>query len=187
MNLKILSAALLVASIIALTANADEPVPGWVLAGSHPDAYEIGTHTMAGTGSKAGYLRSTKSSIDGFGTLMQTFSATDLRGQRAKLSASIRTAEAGAGAGLWMRVDGSGAETLAFDNMHGRPIIGTQAWNTYEVVLDVPENASSISIGVLMRGTGTVWLDDVKIGAVPTSVPVTAELPSPVNLKFEDN
>ena len=99
-------------------------------------------------------------------------------------------------AGLWMRVDksaGTGPQVLAFDNMQDRPIKGTADWQNYAVVLDVPEGATGIFLGVLVNGPGGVWMSDVKIEPVGTDVPTTSKTmggsasrpDGPQNLNFE--
>jgi hypothetical protein len=82
----------------------------------------------------------------------------------------------------------------AFDNMQNRAIKGTQPWTAYDVVLDVPEDATGISFGVLLAGAGEVWINDVSFEVVGKDVPVTSPAPAqapalpshPVNLKFTE-
>lgn len=90
-----------------------------------------------------------------------------------------------------MRVDAANHKTVSFDNMQQRPITGTSDWRSYTVVLDVPAESESISFGVLLAGTGKVWIDNVRFEEVDASVPVTGSLapaalrPAPSNLDFE--
>ena len=94
--------------------------------------------------------------------------------------------------GLWVRVDGRPGNTLAFDNMSDRAIKGTTDWTQYQVVLDVDNAAESISFGTLLTRTGSLWIDDVELSPVPTTVPITEvslakTLPlRPANMGFED-
>lgn len=96
-------------------------------------------------------------------------------------------------AGLWMRVDKvTGATPLAFDNMQNRPIQGTADWKSYDVVLDVPQDAAGIFLGVLLTGPGKIWLNGVKFEVVGLDVPTTG-LPQqqersdkPTNLDFQN-
>jgi hypothetical protein len=91
-----------------------------------------------------------------------------------------------------MRVDGSGdpPKLLAFDNMVDRPVKGTTAWQHYEVVLDVPDSAVGIALGVLLDGPGEVWLNGTELQIVKTSIATTGQqrqpnLPDgPRNLNF---
>ena len=91
-----------------------------------------------------------------------------------------------------MRVD-KDKTAVAFDNMQNRPIKGTELWRVCDVVLDVPQDATGISFGILLSGTGEVWMNHVTFEVVGDSVPVTADamkapnLPDhPANLKFSE-
>lgn len=107
---------------------------------------------------------------------MQSFKADAYQDKRMRFAAALKTADVSGWCGLWMRVDGSkGSESLAFDNMEKRAITDTTDWQTYEVVLDVPAEATSISFGVLVQGNGHAWLSDVRFEEVDEAVLVTAK------------
>lgn len=175
------------------TAMAEE-IKGWFLSGSHPFNYEIGKdREILHQGKVSGYLKS-KTVQDGeeFATMMQQFVADQYRGKRIKLSCFIKTKEVQQFSGLWMRVDNASEDVLQFDNMSDRPIKGTENWNHYAVVLDVPENSAVISFGVLLSGNGHVWIDGLKFEEVDLNTPSThiqfggKLLDEPVNLSFEE-
>jgi hypothetical protein len=190
--LRALKTILLIGScFLALSAAAPA---GWILAGSRPVDYESAVDSQAiYNGRPSAYLRyvsTNEPKKGGFGTLMQTFSAKAYSSQRMRFSAYVRTDSVQDYAGLWMRVDkavmGSLPTILAFDNMQDRPIKGTTGWRSYEVVLDVPEGSTSISLGILMGGKGTVWLNSVNVEIVSQSVPLTGRnVDGPVNLSFD--
>jgi hypothetical protein len=146
---------------------------GWVLRGSHPQDYEIGSDsTIAHGGDASGYIWSAKDRIDGFGTLMQKVSAREYRGQLLGMSACAKTEGVEEWAGLWMRVDTS-TGVGAFDNMQDRPILGSTDWARYEIVLDVPEDSINIAFGILLTGTGRVWVDDFQFEVIDQGRPTT--------------
>jgi hypothetical protein len=122
---------------------------------------------------------------------MQSISAASYAGKRVRLRGWVKSQDVGDWAGLWMRVD-TGRETVAFDNMQDRRIKGAQPWSSYDVVLDVPADATTISFGILLTGTGEVWLNGLSLDVVDTSTPATAANPrttlpqSPVNLGFNE-
>jgi hypothetical protein len=87
-------------------------------------------------------------------------------------------------------------KALSFDNMKGgkkdRSIQGSSDWTRYDIVLDVPMNASNIAYGALLPGTGQIWFDDMKFEVVDKDVPTTgmeeetmSTNKEPVNLSFE--
>jgi len=107
---------------------------------------------------------------DNFGTARRTVPVEAARGKTVRYSGWIRTAEVGATAaapdpwaGLWMRVDGPGGAMLGFDNMQDRGPSGTTGWQRFEIVLPVPQEATAITIGALMAGSGRSWFDDLEI------------------------
>lgn len=176
--------------VFVVAAQASAP-HGWLLAGSKPADYETGIDPQAAYhDAQSAYLKSktTAAEGDGFGTLMQTFRAEQYAGKRVRLSAFVKSEEVQAWAGLWMRID-KGSSVVGFDNMQSRPIKGTSDWRRYDVVLDVPRDATGIAFGVLLAGPGTVWLNSSNFEVVDSSVPSTQResLPSePVNLDFRN-
>lgn len=168
-----------------------ESVPeGWFIAGSRPNDYTAGTVSDAGRpGAASAYLASREEVVEGFGTLMQEFSAELFLGKRVRMTGYVRAESVEGRAGLWMRVDGTDRALLNFDNMQDRPILGMLPWRRYEIVLDVPAESTRIAFGILLQGNGKVYVDDfafeevapvVEATGLPNSLPVT-----PVNLAFE--
>ncbi|MGZ9586762.1 helix-turn-helix transcriptional regulator [Paenibacillus marinisediminis] len=168
---------------------------GWMLTGVYPHQYEVGVdRKVVNRGTASGTIKGgPATNAQGFGTLMQMVKADHYRGKRVRLTGFIKTEEANS-AGMWMRIDGKDEEALAFDNMQNRPIMGTTDWMSYDVVLDVADNASAVAFGVLLIGPGQVWIDGIRLEEVDRSVPTTDsmgegmhELPDrPVNLDFEE-
>lgn len=180
---------LLAACSLAMQAAAPN---GWIVAGNKPTSYDCGIDAQATySGHPSAYLKAKTSSVEGFGTLMQDFRADHYLGKRVRFSAFVKTEDTQDWAGLWMRVDKE-AKTLAFDNMQGRPIKGSADWKKYDVVLDVPQEATGIFFGVLLSGSGTVWISGAKFEIVGSDVPTTAapgpqKPDEPANLNFEAN
>ncbi len=180
--------ALLAACSLALQAA---PPKGWYVAGSKPAEYDSGIDTQTTfDGHPSAYLKAKVPGVEGFGTLMQDFRADHYAGKRVRFSAFVKTEGAQDWAGLWMRID-KGSQLLAFDNMQDRSIKGTTEWKKYDVVLDVPQNASGIFFGVLLNGTGTVWLSNAEFEIVGPDVPATngagrLKPDEPANLDFQD-
>jgi hypothetical protein len=179
---------------LALVCAALEAAPpkGWILLGSRPQEYDCSVDSANPYNGLPGvYLRSKEGiKTTGFGTMMQSFSVTQYLGKRLRLTGYLKSDSVTSWGGLWMRIDDAHQMTrgnpavVGFDNMHDgvkdRSIKGTTAWQNYSVVLDVPEGATSISIGFLLDGPGTIWLNNVKVGVVGTDVPVTVtERPAP--------
>lgn len=112
------------------------------------------------------------SAEDEFGTLSQSFSAEEFRGQAVLLQAELRCAAVIGEATIWLRIDGPQGRVLRFDNLMDRPgatIDGTSDWVQREILLDVPNDAVSILFGFLLKGRGSVWARNVRIEPRPTT------------------
>ncbi len=192
MKLKILSISVLFLSLAFLSFDLPK---GWFAAGSKPDSYEMGVEKgSAADGSNAATIKSIEKKINGFGTLMQDAKPGNYLGKRIRLSGSIKSEKVDGMAGLWLRVDQANSKVpLSFDNMSDRKIKGTTPWTKYEIVLDVPLNASNLAYGALLTGTGQIWFDNLQFDIVDSTISVTGKNMSnsspansePVNLDFE--
>ena len=163
---------------------------GWKLLGSKPEDYVVNLDTkIKYKGNTSVYLESTIDSND-FGTLMQTFRVgKEYLGKRIELTGYLKTEEVKS-VGMWMRVDSKEVSELQFDNMENRRVIGSNDWKQYAIVLDVPLETYEIAFGVLLVGSGKVWMDTFEIKEVDNSVVSTNTGPlipyNPVNLDFEE-
>jgi beta-lactamase regulating signal transducer with metallopeptidase domain len=168
--------------------QANSAPSGWFMAGDRPANYQTGVDkAVIENGQPSAYLKSVVPDTGGFGTLMQSINAADYAGKRVRIRAWVKSQDVADWAGVWMRVD-KDKTMAAFDNMQNRAIKGTQPWTAYDVVLDVPADATGISFGVLLSGAGEVWINDVSFEVVGKEIPTTSPaLPShPVNLKFTE-
>jgi hypothetical protein len=156
------------------TATSDSvPPAGWRLRGAAPQDFIARVdRDVRHSGAASGHLRSKGANPSGFGTLLQTFRGDNFLGRRVRLSAYVRSRDARR-AQLWMRIDGPNA-ILDFDNMDDRPIVGTTEWHQHFIVLDVPPHAMGIAFGVILDGSGEVWIDDLTFEIVGGETPRTA-------------
>lgn len=163
-------------STTANTFNRQQPDPffGWSKAGFNTDQYHTGFLEKAKESERhLGFIKALQPSKRGFGTLMQTAGIEQYKGQRIQLTAYIKTAKAKS-AGAWFRVNGE-KKTLAFDNMNGRRLTGTNDWKKVTLVLDIPHEAESVSYGVLLEGKGQVWFEQPTFQIVNLTVRTTEQ------------
>ena len=201
MKANFLKSVLIIGTTLALL-SFDFPT-GWFSTGSKPGSYEMGIDRSAGQNSKnTGTLKSKETKIEGFGTLAQDFLPNKFLGKRIRLTGMLKTKDVSDWAGFWLRIDTkTPIKAVVFDNMHDRKIdnsvIGTTDWKKYEIILDVPDNASNIAFGALLKGTGQIWFDNLNFEIVTLNIPTTGiEMETisstyssprnePVNLDFE--
>ena len=146
---------------------------GWILRGNDPAGYEASVdRSVHRSGQSSALYRARNPAANKFGTLMQAIKADDYRSKRVRLRGYLKTEDVER-VQLWMRLDSPSMRMLGFDNMDARPIKGTTDWTAYDVVLDVPADASGVAYGVILAGPGQVWLDDVTLDTVDSSVATT--------------
>lgn len=158
-----------------LSIAAAEKLPqGWQIGGTNAQGYDISLVHNVGQYPPVATIKSgKKANNQQFVTILQRFFPQAFLGKRIQMSVSIKSHNIDAWAGAWLRIDDLNNTTVAFDNMRKRPITGTTDWTTYHIVLDVPNNASSMNYGVLLSGSGQVWIDDFSFQTVSKNVAVT--------------
>ena len=163
----------LLVSFSAFSANpGKDRFEGWGKAGNNAEQYTTGfiekTHPSQ---PQVGFIRSKEPNEQDFGTIMRTAGISQQKGKRIQLTSKIKTENASS-AGAWFRVNGKN-KTLAFDNMSERRIKGTQDWTEVTLVLDIPQEATSVSYGILLEGNGKVWFHEPKFQIVDLTVKTT--------------
>ena len=109
-----------------------------------------------------------------WGILHQRIAAGDLAGRMVEFSADLRTEDVVRGANLFVRADDASGRALAIetimenriskdgleDHLAIHRIAGDTDWTTRYVVLRVPEEATALSYGVALQGSGKLWIDN---------------------------
>jgi hypothetical protein len=201
MKTKFISGVLLI--VLTITLIAFDLPTAWFKAGSKPKSYDMGIDKGAGKdGKNAATIKSIDKIIDGFGTLMQNCLPGNYLGKRIRMSGWIKTKDVSEWSGLWLRIDTkTPIKAVVFDNMHDgkkdMSIKGTTDWKKYEIILDVPDNASNLAYGALLVGTGQIWFDNLNFEIVSPDIQTTgiemetkssvytSPLQGPSNLDFE--
>lgn len=157
--------------------------------------YDMFIDTVSHNGTNAASIKSIAKKINGSGGLVQLIKADQYLGKRIRFTAWMKTQNVSGWAGLWLRIDqGSSSFAICSDNMRDRPVRGTNDWIKYEIVVDVPASAGTISFGAMLHGSGQIWFDDMAFETVDNSVKTTgisnpgssAGLGSePLNMNFE--
>jgi AraC-like DNA-binding protein len=170
-------------------------IPGWLVTGTFPKAYNAFLdRNVFYKGTKSIHLTSVNKDLgtSDYCTVLQQFKAKNYIGKRIRFSAFIKSENVEGWGGLWMRINNTTASIIKIDNMQNRPIRGTNDWNYYAVVLDVPDTSAIINIGILLYGTGTLWINNTNFEIVDNSIRTTdvdlsCDLPdAPVNLSLEE-
>ena len=162
-------------------------LPCWGLRGTAPKDFVVAAdQRVLTTGTSSASIEAARPT-SGWGTLYQFANAKDLRGKRIEFSADIRTAGVALGASIFVRADDAKGASVALDNMWfsygedrkgaailNRSLSGDNEWTTEHVVLDIPSEASAISYGAILEGSGKVWIDNAHLEIVGSATPTTA-------------
>jgi hypothetical protein len=163
------SLGILLVIVCSLALQADTSA-GWRLGGKNPEVYEAGTDAQVLYDSQPSvYLRG-KEPAPKVAGLLHDLPADKYAGKRVRLNAFVRSEGVEDGALLLLHVD---SKTSGLTESTAGPVRGTSDWRSYEIVVDIPQNAASIYIGVSLVGQGTVWLNNVKVEVVGADVPTT--------------
>ena len=174
----LITAMLLIGLATKLTAQSidtNKTIKDWTFRQSPTSNYEI---TLENSKDSANQdvvtIKSIHSKNTGLGARLAKNIVADLyRGKTVKMTGYIKSDKVKTTAGLWMRIDYYGFVELAYDDMKKRPVKGTTDWTKYEIVLFVPIEATYISYGVSLAGTGQIWFKDVSLEIVSDNIPET--------------
>ena len=127
-----------------------------------------------------------RSSSAPFSAVAQPLDAAPFRGHTVRFRAAVR-ANVGlgsSGAGLWLRVDRPGGAPGFFDNMNDRAIRSGD-WAVYEIVGPVANDATRVTVGLLLNGVGTAWIDAASLEIVAAPPPEAGDqaVPTAVALR----
>jgi hypothetical protein len=150
-------------------------VPCFSAAGPNNTEYELFSDaTVAHGGKSSAAIRSLTARPQPAGAGLCQFVAADkYRGKRVEFAAMLRTQAVVPGAHLMVRADARDGRVLAFDVMRGAWIPGTHDWLRQSIVIDIPEQAVAIMLGVGLVNVGAVWIDDATLASVDSSWPLT--------------
>lgn len=150
----------------ALPPEAGSAFPGWVtMQHAGEKSYEFSLdETVAIEGRRS--LRIVNVGREPFGLVAQRLDAREVRGRRVRASAAMRLqGVAGRGASLNLRAERSGA-IVAHEFMRDRRLRGDREWQRVVIEMAVPADASEVELSAVLQGTGTLWVDDVRLEVV---------------------
>jgi len=155
-----------------------------------PGKCELGIDSgKAGDGQALYTVRCTNAALPSFGGARMRFDVAPYRGKRVRVSAELmasgiqgvadpRYPNVAGEAGLWISV-GTPRTGAKSDRMENRTIKGSTGWETRDFVVDIPADAGNLLAGYWMQGKGQVWMRNLKVEEVPTTVAVNFHLNGP--------
>jgi Peptidase family S41 len=105
--------------------------------------------------------------------LSRILDAVTVRGQRLRVSARVRSDSSSAAAQISVRTDDAAGRNG--EQIHQEPVT-SDTWEAPSFVVDIAPESQRVELGLLLRGTGNAWFDDVEVeilGSSPPQAPVT--------------
>jgi hypothetical protein len=123
--------------------------------------HQSGVVPASQEGRSSAFLRSTHASPSVVATLRQTIKADDYRGKLLRFSGEVKVEQVEQQAGLYIRTNGRD-ERLRSENM----VQGTHDWRRHAATLAIPEDALFIRFGLVLSGTGQIWLANAQLEVI---------------------
>lgn len=179
MNLKALLAAPIAAWLMMASASTIEKPMNWSYGstGKGPDSYQMGVDaSVTWNGKPALTVQAAGQRSTATGDIHNYVSPEGYEGKRLRFSGMLKMAGVDGWAGVYLAA--SDFRVRNFDVSATPPGSGGKGdwtqWQPVSVVVDVPREASSLRMGLMMVGNGQAWLSDLKFEEVGTDVPVTS-------------
>jgi C-terminal processing protease CtpA/Prc len=86
----------------------------------------------------------------------------NVTGDSIVLRAHLRTESVTGFVSVWLREDGA-SPAIEFESSEPRQVKGTNDWHEHMVTVPIRPEGSRLLFGVLVTGTGTVWVDDIEL------------------------
>ncbi len=155
--------------------NATNPIPGWNTGGFPTESYASGIAEVGAHGGRAFLeIKSTQQGTPSAFSAYQNIAGSPYKGKRVRFRAYLKTEGVAEKAYVWVRLWTKQSGITMSTSGQGSK--GQTDWLPQEVVFDVPADTESLSMGVVLRGVGSLGVDDANLEAVdPTKVPVTPE------------
>jgi C-terminal processing protease CtpA/Prc len=131
---------------------------GWT---ADPDDTIFADDKVVHAGKWSARLERSPESTGAFSTLHRAI-AMDFAGKTVELRGFLRLQQVEGFTGLWMREDGEG-DSVAFENMQRKQLKGTSDWTEYLISLPMQPEGRQLFFGILLAGTGKVWVDDLQL------------------------
>ena len=122
-------------------------------------------------------LQSATKNANLLGAATRTIDVTPFIGKRIRFSADVKSENLANWGGLILMATDQAGRIYSCDDMGRRPITKSTDWKRYESVHDIPQGTTIISLGLIMRGSGKIWLDSARVEIVDNSVATTDDQP----------
>ena len=111
-----------------------------------------------------------------FGAFMRRVYRPELTpffGRRMRITAFIKSDRVAGSAGLFGSASHMGPLAQSVQRTRPPPVKGSLGWMRYTTEIDVPVGTDAVELGVVLHGSGKVWIDDIQFEPVGRPVMTT--------------
>ncbi|TEA45659.1 AraC family transcriptional regulator [Bacillus sp. BH2] len=138
----------------------------WILGGRNPSNYILYNDVSMKYFNEISKSLYSLKNHDGYGTVFHFLNKSLYLGERIKFSGMIMTKEVKEHSGLWIRAEQQGKDVWEIYHIPSGPLSATNSWEEYFVILDVPKNIETLSVGVSLKGSGHIWFSSMRVEIV---------------------
>lgn len=161
----------------ALAGPASAPT-GWRLTGPGTDHFEANRDENVTFRGQATARLQTSVATAELGSLRQSIDAEEYRGKRIRFETNAKVRGVQSWTGLWLRIEGPDSPLLAYADTHEVNLRDDRDWTPLTIVIDVPEAADAIYLGLSQEGAGTSWFGPVTVETIDDKVPLSYHVKS---------
>lgn len=179
--------------LLALQLGAQQVPANWKKGGTWSGSFSLFSDKFeVAEGKQSLRLSSKGNEIYGSGTIEQEFDAKDFRGKTIRFTAKIKGKNIRNWASIFVSIDNqpnaNDWSTEGNTYKKDEKIIGNSNWSELSLERKVPADARKIKIGLVQVGSGTCWMDDMKLEAIDSPAPSSnGPLALPGNLNAEES
>ncbi|WP_342715408.1 AraC family transcriptional regulator [Bacillus paramycoides] len=141
-------------------------VTEWILGGRNPGNYILYNDVNMKYSNDVSKNLYSLEDKEGYAAVFHFLDENLYLGERVKFSGMIMTKAVKEYAGLWIRAEQQGNDLWEVYHIHSDPISTTNSWEEYRVILDIPKNIETLSVGVSLKGTGHIWFSSMSVEIV---------------------
>ncbi|MBR9660379.1 MULTISPECIES: AraC family transcriptional regulator [Bacillus cereus group] len=141
-------------------------VTEWILGGRNPGNYILYNDINVKYTNEVSKKLYSLENHQGYGTSYCFLDKHLYVGKRVKFSGMIMTKSVKEYAGLWIRAEQQEKDIWEVYHINSNSLSVENSWKEYFVILDVPKNIETLSVGVSLKSTGHIWFSSMSVEIV---------------------
>lgn len=169
------ASAFFVAFAVRAESSSESTQPSvWELSAPSDDRFEASRDpNVTFDGKPTARLQTSVATAD-LASLVHSIDAEKYRGKRIRFATNAKIKGVQGGTGSWVRINDRWTPFRAYADTHDVQLTGDSDWTPLAIVVDVPQDALRVYLGLSQDGPGTSWFGPVSVETVDDTVPLTS-------------